>query len=422
MSPILPRPTDAELAILRVLWTQRARDRPARARVARAGSRDGIHDHAQAHADHGGEGPGHPRRVAAHACLYRSSDQWRDPASAHCRSGRSRVRRIRRGPRGPGAQCPSRRRRKSSPKSNSSSRITRRRSRHEPALISRRRSRPRRARLPRFCISSGRARRWRSCSRCGSSAGRPRSHARYTAGVVTLAAMLVAPVATFAWIASAQRVAIDRRGAGCANVAGAGATVPPDSTRLEVGPEPLTQSSAIGVPGRITPAVQSAVARHLVRRRRRALDSAARRMGRRSPARDAGGAAGLGGAARARPPDRRPAGARPCRVGPRVVAGCASPSSSVGSNRWCCFRPPRSRACRLHRSKRFWRTSWRTSDATTISSISCSPPSKRCCSITRRSGGSRVRCGPSASIAVTTSRSRCAIASSTSVRFPIWRG
>ena len=128
-------------------------------------------------------------------------------------------------------------------------------------------------------------------------------------------------------------------------------------------------------------------------------------MGRGSPARDAGGAAGLGRSC-ARSRARSPAGSRstvPCRSSSR--RGCACRSSSAGSNRWCCFRPPRSRACRLRRSKRSWRTSWRTSAATTISSISCSRPSRRCCSITRRSGGSRVRCAPSASIAATTSRS-----------------
>ena len=47
--------------------------------------------------------------------------------------------------------------------------------------------------------------------------GRAASHARYVAGVVTLAAMLVAPVATFAWIASAPACPIDRGGARCAD-------------------------------------------------------------------------------------------------------------------------------------------------------------------------------------------------------------
>ncbi len=63
MTRPLPRPTDTELAILRVLWEHG----PATVRqvheVLAERPRDRLHDDAEADADHGGEGAGHPRRV-----------------------------------------------------------------------------------------------------------------------------------------------------------------------------------------------------------------------------------------------------------------------------------------------------------------------------------------------------------------------
>ena len=61
----LPRPTDAELAILRVLWQEGPGDGAAGAGRSRAVAADGLHDGAQALADHDREGAGAARRVAS---------------------------------------------------------------------------------------------------------------------------------------------------------------------------------------------------------------------------------------------------------------------------------------------------------------------------------------------------------------------
>ena len=67
-----------------------------------------------------------------------------------------------------------------------------------------------------------------------------------------------------------------------------------------------------------------------------------------------------------------------------------------------------SRPGRPDRSKRFWRTNWRTSAGTTIWSTCCRRSSRRCCSITPRCGGCRGGSASSARTAATTSRSACA--------------
>ena len=63
------RPTDAELAILRVLW----RLGPSTVRQVQEAlervAADRLHDGAEAASDHGGEGTGRSRRVAAVARL-----------------------------------------------------------------------------------------------------------------------------------------------------------------------------------------------------------------------------------------------------------------------------------------------------------------------------------------------------------------
>ena len=73
-------------------------------------------------------------------------------------------------------------------------------------------------------------------------------------------------------------------------------------------------------------------------------------------------------------------------------------------------------------SRRFWRTSSRTSGATTIWSISCRRSSRRCSSITPPSGGCRDASVRSARTAATTSPSACvATRSPTPARSPISR-
>ena len=252
-------------------------------------------------------------------------------------------------------------------------------------------------------------------------AGRGRDrHARYVAGVVTLAAMLVAPVATFAWIATRQACRSTDGRAGSADDAGAcGRCHRLDATRGRArAGDPHGGIGTAGPRSRRLPRPRILVVwfAGVVALSLRLLGGwvVARRLATQAvrPA--------SAGAARARAPNRRPAGARPRRVGPRVVevrvpviVGWLKPVVLLPAAALSSLSPDR--------SKRSSRTSWRTSAGTTISSICCSPPSRRCSSITRRSGGSRGRCAPSASIAATTSRSRCAIGSSTSVRLPIWR-
>ena len=84
----------------------------------------------------------------------------------------------------------------------------------------------------------------------------PRSNARYVAGVVTLAAMLAAPVATFTWIAT-------RQGVRSIEVAPEARTTPApvagatDTTLREVEPEPVTPTAASALLGRIAPAAEA---------------------------------------------------------------------------------------------------------------------------------------------------------------------
>ena len=83
-----------------------------------------------------------------------------------------------------------------------------------------------------------------------------RSNARYVAGVVTLAAMLAAPVATFTWIAT-------RQGVRSIDVAPEARTTPApvvgatDTTLREVEPEPVTPTAASALLGRIAPAAEA---------------------------------------------------------------------------------------------------------------------------------------------------------------------
>ena len=69
MARVLPRPTDAELAILRVLW-ERGASTVRQVHEALRHTRDRLHHHAQADADHGREGPRHAQRDGAHARLF----------------------------------------------------------------------------------------------------------------------------------------------------------------------------------------------------------------------------------------------------------------------------------------------------------------------------------------------------------------
>ena len=88
--------------------------------------------------------------------------------------------------------------------------------------------------------------------------GRPASRTRYIAGVMTLAGMLVAPLATFGWIARTQPVQSTEVAPDARTLPVQGGAVT-DAARTEVAPEPLSGLSSSAPFGRMTPAVQSAV-------------------------------------------------------------------------------------------------------------------------------------------------------------------
>ena len=109
-------------------------------------------------------------------------------------------------------------------------------------------------------------------------------------------------------------------------------------------------------------------------------------------------------------------GVRQCRSPGRVVDAVAVPVV-IGWLKPVVLVPAAALSGLTPRSsRRSSRTSSRTSDGTTISSTCSSPSSRPCSSTTRRSGGCPRACARSVSTAATTSRCRCATASSTWTR------
>ena len=191
MAENLPRPTDAELEILTVLWSRGPTTvREVHEAICTAQAH-AIHHRAEDAADHGGEGPGAPRREAARARLRGRAAARMDAAATGGRPAAARLRRV-----GRAACCwarspPARPRRRNWPNCASCSTNTKR-GRDERCSKSgyRLRWRPRSA--GRCSLACGKARWWRwrwrrrSCAHAGRRAPatpRPAGDARDAGGL-----------------------------------------------------------------------------------------------------------------------------------------------------------------------------------------------------------------------------------------------